>query len=413
MDDQSAYAVMATLAVGLAVTYVVLLAARGLGRSRPGFSVGWAVAAALIVRGFASGAVSLTPVAQTVRGGDELYFLSQAEAIGASPWTSPAWIDALTSALYNWVFAAQISVLGDAPELALRCTQIGIAVGGLLLLAAAVYELAGPRASVVAMWLMALEPTSIFFSSLLHKEPLMLLAEGSVAFGGALLWRRGGADLRGLLPIAAGSAIAVATRPYAGWFLIAAGAAIALHAALRNTHVRPLHAAALLSIVGVVAALSLPTVLNATSEQELAKLQSSQTANATDDSNLQLEFVDYSTREDVVRNLPSRVGDVLLKPYPWQIDNVSQRLGLLGTTVVLIGLAMLVVEVMRHRGSLMDRAGPLIYVASLLLVAYSLSAGNAGTAFRYRTHLVVVALCFLVVLWSVRNRPARHGLQTS
>jgi hypothetical protein len=31
-------------------------------------------------------------------------------------------------------------------------------------------------------------------------------------------------------------------------------------------------------------------------------------------------------------------------------------------------------------------------------VAYSLSAGNAGTGFRYRTHLVVLAIAMLVVL---------------
>ena len=53
------------------------------------------------------------------------------------------------------------------------------------------YELAGPRPARIAAWLLALEPASIFFSSLLHKEPLMYMAEGLVVYGGAVLWKRG------------------------------------------------------------------------------------------------------------------------------------------------------------------------------------------------------------------------------
>ncbi len=51
----------------------------------------------------------------------------------------------------------------------------------------------------------------------------------------------------------------------------------------------------------------------------------------------------------------------------------------------------------------MRRAGPLVYTALLLLIAYSLSAGNAGTAFRYRTHLVGLMLCLLLVLRQQRS----------
>ena len=55
---------------------------------------------------------------------------------------------------------------------------------------------------------------------------------------------------------------------------------------------------------------------------------------------------------------------------------------------------------------MMSRAGPLLYVAAGLLVAYSLSAGNAGTAFRYRTHVVVVATAALVaVRFGTRPEP--------
>ena len=43
-------------------------------------------------------------------------------------------------------------------------------VTALFLLATAVYELAGPKAAGITAWVLAFEPSSIFFSSILHKE---------------------------------------------------------------------------------------------------------------------------------------------------------------------------------------------------------------------------------------------------
>ena len=55
----------------------------------------------------------------------------------------------------------------------------------------------------------------------------------------------------------------------------------------------------------------------------------------------------------------------------------------------------------------MARAGPLIYLGFFLLFAYALSAGNAGTGFRYRTQIVAVLICILACLWEVAA--ARRG----
>ena len=38
----------------------------------------------------------------------------------------------------------------------------------------------------------------------------------------------------------------------------------------------------------------------------------------------------------------------------------------------------------RRRGEIFARAGPLVYLFFFLLIAYSLSTGNAGTGFRYQ-----------------------------
>ncbi len=106
-------------------------------------------------------------------------------------------------------------------------------------------------------------------------------------------------------------------------------------------------------VVIVVAVFGVPSAIEATSDEKLEALQSSQDANASDDANLALERVDYSSREAIVANLPSRVGDVLLRPYPWQIDNASQRLGLVGTMFTLFLIGFLVRELIIDRRALM------------------------------------------------------------
>ena len=116
--------------------------------------------------------------------------------------------------------------------------------------------------------------------------------------------------------------------------------------------------------------------------------------------------MNFSTRDAVIVNLPQRVSDVLTRPYPWQLSNVSQQFGLLGTIFAWTFFWFLIRELWRARGRIMERAGPLVYVGLALLIAYSLSAGNAGTAFRYRTHIVALAVCLIVVLWQLRVQAA-------
>jgi hypothetical protein len=413
--DQSLHAVLATLLTIALLGGAVALLVRGLGRSRPGFAIGPAVAVAFGARVIAAGLISLTPFAQSLRGGDELGFLGKAKLIAATAPGSAEWTHALLRELYVFTFAAQRYLL-DSPELALRVTQVGIAVAGLVLLAAAVYELAGPRASVLAMWLLALEPASIFFSSLLHKESNMMLAIGLVGFAGAKIWKRG--QPRYLVLILAGCLIAVATRHYAGWFLIAAAAAIVLHAGLRAENRAAMRSLVLVALVVLFAAIAAPTVFQASTNESLQKnLQGSQNANASDNSNLKLEQVNFSTRGAIVRNLPGRVLDVLLRPFPWQLGNISQGLGLLGTAAAYLALFFLIRIGIRSRGRIMARAGPLVYLALFLLVAYSLSAGNAGTSFRYRVQIVALFACIIAALWRPAERPTADpsptGLATS
>ena len=64
---------------------------------------------------------------------------------------------------------------------------------------------------------------------------------------------------------------------------------------------------------------------------------------------------------------------------------------------------------LQNGGDILRRAGPLVYPAFFALIAYSLSAGNAGTAYRYRTHVVGLMLCVLVVLREQREQVRRRA----
>ncbi len=412
MSDSQIHSTLCQLIALLVGVYLVAFVVIWLKRSRPGLALGTPIAAAFIVRVFAAFGLDLTPVGPELRGGDETTFLQNGESLAGLPLNSSESFDSLTDKLHEFFVSINFRAFDEVPEMMLRFELISFAVVGLALLAAAVYELAGPKPAVIAAWVVGLEPTGVFFSGIIHKEPFMFLAEGMVVFGGALLWKRG--DSRALVPIVLGCLIATATRPYVGWFLAVAAGAVALHAAVRKGASR---SPALALVVVLLMAAFVPVAWQATSSENLKELQASQDANAEDDdSNLALEEVDYSSRGKMVVNLPQRIRDVVLRPYPWQVENTSQQLGVIGTLVMLVGLLLLIAALLQNGGAVMRRAAPLVYPVFFLLVAYSLSAGNAGTAFRYRTHVVGLMLCLLLVLRQQRaeaqadvGRRSRYG----
>ena len=386
------------LVVGYALQYVI----HRLARSRPDFRIGTPVAIGLGIRLAAIAGISATGLESTLRGGDETTFLSLARFLASQP-LGHGDLPHGPYQLHTVLFALQLK-LGFLTEGALRITQVGIAMLGVVLILAAVYDLADGRAARLAAWLLALEPASIFFNSALHKEPLMELATGLVVFGGTRIWLR--LDVRGILICALGGLIAVETRSYAGWFLVSAAVLLLLHAALRGLD-RPMRAMPLIYAVAIIAFVATPVLIQASSKKNLQQLQQSQTANATgagqgtggpNSSNLALEQVDFSTRGAILKNLPKRIRDVILKPYPWQLGDSSQRFGALGTMVAYAVLLLLLRYAWLSRGSILSRAAPLLYPLLFLLIAYSLSAGNAGTGFRYRSHLVTLGIAAMVIL---------------
>jgi hypothetical protein len=404
---QAETVVLAILLVGVIVAFTV----HRLRRRRPGFVIGTPLAVGIGIRLIAIAGVASSGLQASLRGGDESTFLGWARLLSLDP-LGHGWWPHGQYPLHTVVFALQLKI-GGFSEGAMRVTQVGLATLGVVLIAAAVYDLAGARSARMTVWLLAFEPASIFFNSALHKEPLMVLAGGLMVFGGSKMWRR--LDLTGLAFMALAGLIAVKTRPYAGWFLISAGVLIILHASLRRLD-RPLRAMPLVYLVIIAGFVSLPAITQVTSKKNLAELQASQNANTdknaisgtANSNNLALESVDYSTRGKVFQNLPQRMLDVIVRPYPWQVANPSQQLGAVGSLFALTVFVMLIGSAWRRRGEVMALTGPLLYVGFFLTVAYALSAGNAGTSFRYRTHVVTLAVAALAALrWGVLPRDVR------
>src|SRR4051794_24958124 len=397
--------VLAVLIVGGLLWFLIA----ALARSRPGLRIGAPVLTGVGIRLAAIAGIGASGLNSTLRGGDEMMFISLARALAAQP-LGRGTLPHGPYRLHIELFAVQLK-LGFLTEGALRVTQVGIASAGAILIAAAVYDLAGAHAARLGAWLVAFSPAAIFYDSALHKEPLMALATGLVVFGGTMCWLR--LDVRGVLVCALGGVIAVETRSYAGWFLISAAVLLLLHAALRTLD-RPLRAMPAIYAVAVIAFVATPVLLQASSKERLEPLQQSQDANAagagqgtsgSNTSNLALERVNLSTRSAILKNLPTRTRDLIVRPYPWQLANASQCLGAIGTLLAYAILVLLLHYAWLNRGAVFARAAPALYPLLFMLVAYSLSVGNAGTGFRYRSHLVTLAIAAMVILREHALRP--------
>lgn len=402
------------LAVGLALATLLYF----LGRTRPGLKVGLPVAVGFALRVILIPSISLTGLGKSLRGGDEKIFLGMAHKLDVLPFTSSLWWPwNHTSYLHVIFFAFQLKL--GSNEGALRVTQIGIALAGVLLILAAVYDLGGSKRARLAAWFLNLEIASLFFNELIHKDPLMELASGFMVFGATKVWRRIG--FAGIAYMVLGTLIALATRSYVGYFLGACTILLALHAWIRQVAGSLGTLPGLLAVAAVLA-VGVPVILAATSSQNLKGLQHSQDVNTSNTNgdggngngnNLALESVNFSSRTGLITNLPSRVADLMLRPWPWQVADTNQMVGVAGSLIALTCWFSLIRLGWRHRRELFDRVGPLLYPFAFLMIAYALAVGNAGTGFRYRTHLVTLGLAMVpLLLGSARQRPAETaGLQ--
>jgi hypothetical protein len=372
-----------------------------LARTRPGLRLGIPLVFAFASRvgvAIAVGALGQTGV--KLRGTDDGAFLTGAERLGHLPLTDAAWRQ---TGLHEILLALPIRILGDPGDLPLRVMEITFVVAAIALVAAAVYELAGPAAALLAAWILALEPTGLFFSTLLQKEALTMLGEGFVVLGGAIFLVRSWA--RGAVLMALGLLLVLGARPYAAAFLALGVVLVCCHQAVRRLISARRIVLAGMVCASVVGALLAVTVWSVESGR-IDKLQHFQEVggNAVDGgrANLTLEHVDFTTPSGLAEGIPIRVRDFLLRPYPWEQANLSQRLGSAGTVLTwLLFLAALVggtLEWRRARAVL-----PLFgYLLGAVILGYAMTTANAGTGFRHRVHVILLLSALVAIVWADR-----------
>ncbi|MDA8067186.1 MAG: hypothetical protein M0T77_01025 [Actinomycetota bacterium] len=387
----------------LATGVMLLFALRRLQRSRPAMLIGSAMLAAFTLRLLAIIGVNATGIGASLRGGDEFTFINLAHTLAVQPIGT---VD-LPHGVYQLMtdmFAMEMKI-GFMNATAIRVVQVGVAMLGTLFMTAAAYDLGGPKAARWTAWLLAIEPSSIFFNSGILKEPMMELAAGIVALGGVWFWKR--LDIRGILICALGCLIAITTRSYAGWFMACGSIMLILHASLRSLRYSSRAVPFIYAIV-LAAFIAGPTAYAATAGNNLKILQASQAANAAgigqggtggpNGSNLALPPVNYSSRTAILTSLPTKIRELLLEPYPWQLHDANQAFGSVGTLFFYAMLLLFIRYAWLSRGKVFSRAGPLLYPLFFETIAYSLTVGNAGTGFRYRSHLITLGIAAVMVL---------------
>jgi hypothetical protein len=113
------------------------------------------------------------------------------------------------------------------------------------------------------------------------------------------------------------------------------------------------------------------------------------------------EELDISTAEGAIAALPIGFSYLMLAPFPWQAENLRQAITIPEVIIwwllipfTLVGLAYTIKN--RTRIAL-----PVMIFSLLLTIAYSLSQGNVGTAYRQRTQIQVFLFIFIAVGWTV------------
>ena len=404
-DHGGLYELVCAVLVGAIGAVALYFLAKRLAAARPGLSLVGPVMAAFGLRVLLTAALAaLQATASDIRGPDDILFQRRASALASLPPWNGTWVDRSFGRLPEVILGAVSKVLRHPGDVPLRLVLAAIAAAGIALLASACFDLAGRGAAVIAAWLLALEPSNVFFSTLLHEESLLMLGEGAAVLGAARLWLRG--DAKSVLLTAGGVGVVAATRPYAGFFVLVGAVLVAVHVGVREARSR-LGPGRLRAALPVVAVLGLLTVAAAAVptppvQHQLHRLQNYQDKTLERHARLTLEPIDYLSVGGVAEGLPHRIWDLAVRPYPWEHATARQRVGGPGTALVWLLLIALVTGLLTCGGERRRNVLPVAYVLAPVVVGYALSTVNAGTGFRHRTQIVFLLVAMVSVVWGDR-----------
>jgi hypothetical protein len=199
-----------------------------------------------------------------------------------------------------------------------------------------------------------------------------------------------------------GVVIAASVRPYAAAFLAAGVALVSVHVVLRSVDGRRRAATAALLAAAAVGVGGL-LFFSSWGDARLARLQFFQDSQR-EVGNLPLDAVDLTTPEGLARGIPLRTWDLLVRPYPWEQQNLSQRLAILGTIPTWLLTLAILIALLRRR--FVSNALPVAYMLFAVAIGYAATTANAGTGFRHRMHVVVLLSALAAIVW-LKREPSR------
>ncbi len=267
------------------------------------------------------------------------------------------------------------------------------------------------RVATTAMLLTAFFPQMIFWSAALYKDPMVMLAIALNILAVFRLRLRVNAYWLGVYVATAAALVFI--RFYIFYAIAAATVAGTL---MRHRRGMALGLATQVTLVAAVIALLLYTPVG----QEIFATSRFLDLQVLNNSRIDLAVravsgfgagADVSTVGGILTVLPLGVAHLLFAPFPWSIVNLRQALAL---PDVLLWYA-LVPALVRGIGYALGRLRetmPILVFTTALTIAYGAFLGNAGTAYRQRTQ--VMMFYFLFAADGIHRRrdsgpdPVRH-----
>lgn len=125
------------------------------------------------------------------------------------------------------------------------------------------------------------------------------------------------------------------------------------------------------------------------------------------------EDLDVSTPVGAISAIPVGLAYLMLAPFPWQVDKLSQALVLPETFAWWALLPILISGLwytLKHR---LRSAIPILLFSLMLTISYSIFQGNVGMAYRQRTQIQVFLFLFIAVGWTLiqERRENRKSMQ--
>jgi len=266
------------------------------------------------------------------------------------------------------------------------------------------FRLFGPPVARLAALFMAFFPQMLFWSAGMYKDPAVLLCIG-IAMLAVLRLREsfspGMAILLGL------SALALLALRFYIFYFVAFAALTAFVVGMRG-RLGPRLLSCALVLAAFAGAFSIAVKKETLETQRaymtLEQMQVTRADQAMWGQSAYGTEYDVSTTAGALQALPLGLVYLLFAPFPWAISGVRQLLTVPETLVwyalVPAFVRGLVYSVRRRLADVL----PILVFASTLTIAYALTQGNVGTAYRQRTQVTMFFFVFMAVGIHQRRR---------